>query len=319
VIADTTVSITASIGIAARDTTVPAQLLIRDADIAMHDAKTKGKGRYAWFDPPMRTQAIQRWHLRTDLVTALRDDQLIVEYQPIIDLATGQIAGAEALIRWKHPTRGVLPPGEFIPIAEQTGLISDIGDWILQTATGHAATWQPPTHPLYISVNVSPIQLRDRTIVTRVRHALATTGLPPNALMLELTESTLMDDIDHARAILAELKQLGVRIAIDDFGTGYSSLAYLRQLPVDLVKIDRSFVNELDTQTTSHSLAHDIVALAHALDLTTIAEGIETERQLVHLETIGCTHGQGYHLARPMSPHHLAQRREQRIERLAYR
>jgi diguanylate cyclase (GGDEF)-like protein len=315
----TTVSITVSIGIAARDTTGSAQLLIRDADIAMYDAKAHGKGRHAWFTPPMRIQALHRWQLRTDLTTAVADNQLFVEYQPIIELATGRIAGAEALIRWHHPTRGVIPPGEFIPIAEQTGLITDIGDWILHAATTHAATWQPPAHPSYISVNLSPVQLRDHTLLTRVQHALTTAGLPPAALMLELTESTLMHDIDQARATLAELKHLGIRIAIDDFGTGYSSLAYLHQLPVDILKIDRSFVHELNTPAHTHTLAHDIIALAHALNLTTIAEGIETPQQRNHLQTIGCTHGQGYHLGRPMPQHHLAERRDRRIGSLAYR
>jgi diguanylate cyclase (GGDEF)-like protein/PAS domain S-box-containing protein len=307
-IGDTTVSINASVGIAARDTTDSAQLLIRDADIAMYDAKTKGKGRYAWFDPPMRAQAVDRWQLRTDLAAAL-PDQLFVEYQPIIDLTTGRIAGAEALLRWRHPTRGIIPPGEFIPIAEQTGMITDIGDWVLRTAVQQAAAWQPTaTSPLYVSVNVSAVQLRDHAIVTRVQDALTHADLPPHALMLELTESTLMDDVDHARAVLGELKDLGVSIAIDDFGTGYSSLAYLRQFPVDLLKIDRSFVQELDTHPKSRSLAHDIIALAQALDLTSIAEGIETPEQLARLQAIDCAMGQGYYLGRPMAPHHLAQR-----------
>ena len=310
-IADTTVSINASIGIAARDTTDSAQLLIRDADIAMYDAKTNGKGRYAWFDPPMRAQAIDRWKLRTDLANALPHNQLFLEYQPIIDLVTGRIAGAEALLRWHHPTRGTIPPGEFIPIAEQTGLITEIGDWVLRTATREAATWQPlaaPARRLYLSVNVSAVQLRDHAIVTRVRDALAHADLPADALMLELTESTLMDDVDHARTVLSELKDLGASVAIDDFGTGYSSLAYLRQFPVDLLKIDRSFVNELDTHTRSRSLAHDIIALAQALDLTSIAEGIETPEQLARLQAINCTMGQGYHLGRPMAPQDLMAR-----------
>jgi diguanylate cyclase (GGDEF)-like protein/PAS domain S-box-containing protein len=312
-----TVSINASIGIAARDTTDSAQLLIRDADIAMYDAKTNGKGRYAWFDPPMRAQAVDRWELRTDLAAALPHNELFLLYQPIINLATGSIAGAEALLRWRHPTRGIIPPGAFIPIAEQTGMITEIGDWVLRTATIEATRWQShstPTHRPYVSVNVSAVQLRDDAIVARVRDALARSELPPDALVLELTESTVMDDIDHTRTVLHELKDLGVAVAVDDFGTGYSSLAYLRQFPVDLLKIDRSFVTELGTQVQARNLTEDILALARALNLPSIAEGIETPEQLNHLQAMNCALGQGYHLGPPMDPHDLVERLDRPIE-----
>jgi diguanylate cyclase (GGDEF)-like protein/PAS domain S-box-containing protein len=308
-IGDATAHITTSIGIATRATSGAApQLLIRDADLAMYDAKTRGKGCYAWFDPAMRVLAVDRWELRTDLADALSHGELFLMYQPIVDLADGHIAGAEALLRWRHPTRGTIAPVGFVPIAEQSGMITEIGDWVLRTATREAGHWQDTARcQPYISVNVSAVQLRDHAIVGQVHEALAHSGLPAGALTLELTESTLMDDVERSRAVFLELKDLGVSIAVDDFGTGYSSLAYLRQLPVDVLKIDKSFVNELGPQVTSRrSLAQDIISLARALDLTSIAEGIETPEQLTRLQAMNCTMGQGYHFARPMDSRNLA-------------
>jgi diguanylate cyclase (GGDEF)-like protein/PAS domain S-box-containing protein len=321
---DVTVSINASVGIAVRDTTDSAHLLIRDADIAMYDAKTHGKGRYAWFDPPMRAQAVDRWKLRTNLAAALPQGQLFLVYQPIIKLDDGSIVGAEALLRWRHPTRGIIPPDGFVPIAEQTGMITEIGDWVLRTATMEATRWQThptPTHPPYVSVNVSAVQLRDDAIVARVRDALARSELPPDALVLELTESAVMDDVDHTITVLHELKDLGVAVAVDDFGTGYSSLAYLRQFPVDLLKIDRSFVTELGAQGQgqARSLAEDILTLATALNLPSVAEGIETPEQLIHLQAMNCALGQGYHLGAPMDSQELVQRLDRKVEIPAYR
>jgi diguanylate cyclase (GGDEF)-like protein/PAS domain S-box-containing protein len=315
VIEGSAVTVSASIGLAARDRDDTAESLIRDADIAMYSAKTAGKCEYAWFDPSMRARAVDRWRLRTDLVTAQEGKEFFLEYQPIVDLSDGRILGAEALLRWRHPTRGIIPPGEFIPLAEQTGQIIDIGDRVLRAATAEARRWQHGRtlqRPLCISVNVSPVQLTDRSIVDRVAAALDRSGLPPDALVLELTESTLMANVEHSASLLHELRALGVTIAIDDFGTGYSSLAYLRQFPVDLLKIDRSFVSGLDTHTESHTLTSDIISLARTLDVTSVAEGIENAEQLAVLRSMGCALGQGYHLGRPMSAEAFVQRLDRR-------
>ena len=201
-------------------------------------------------------------------------------------------------------------------------MITEIGDWVLRTATIEATRWQShstPTHRPYVSVNVSAVQLRDDAIVARVRDALARSELPPDALMLELTESTVMDDIDHTRTVFHELKDLGVAVAVDDFGTGYSSLAYLRQFPVDLLKIDRSFVTELGTQLQARNLTEDILALARALNLPSVAEGIETPEQLNHLQAMNCALGQGYHLGPPMDPHSFIRRLDRRTPLAARR
>ena len=294
--------VTASVGVAARDSGDSADLLIRDADIAMYSAKSAGKGRYAWFDPALRTRAIDRWRLRTDLVTARAQHELFIEYQPIVDLANRRIVGAEALLRWRHPSRGIILPREFIPIAEQTGQIVDIGERVLRAATEEASGWQHlGDGPLYVSINVSPVQLGDRGVVDRIATALDRSGLPAQALVLELTESTLMDNVEQSAALLADLRALGVTIAIDDFGTGYSSLAYLRQFPVDLLKIDRSFVSELDLDRESQTLTRDIISLARTLNVLSVAEGSETAEQLALLRAMGCQFGQGLHLGRPMS------------------
>ena len=312
---DTMLHIKSSIGIAIRDSAGPAHLLIRDADLAMYEAKTNGKDGVAWFDPAMRAQAVDRLQLRNDLATALAHDELFLVYQPIVDLANGHIVGAEALVRWRHPTRGVIAPSEFVPIAEQSGMITEIGDWVLRTATMEATRWHRATAERpNISVNVSAVQLRDPAIVTRVRDALDQSGLPAGYLTLELTESTLMDDVERTRAVLHDLKDLGATIAIDDFGTGYSSLAYLRQFPVDVLKIDRSFVSELSAHIASRSLAQDIISLARALDLTSVAEGIETPEQLARLRAMDCGFGQGYYFARPLDTYTLMRQLRQQSQ-----
>ena len=314
-VGDVVVSVRASIGVAARDTTDSAELLIRDADIAMYDAKTGGKGTYAWFDTPMRTQAVDRWKLQTDLANALHRDELFLHYQPIFDLSDGRIVGAEALLRWQHPTRGTISPGEFIPIAEQTGLIDEIGAWALRQATEEAGRWPGQDGPAwrYISVNVSAVQLRDRQLVGRVAETLARSSLPPHALVIELTESTLMEDIAWTRTLLHDLRDLGVAIAVDDFGTGYSSLAYLRQFPVDLLKIDRGFISDLQTQSGAETLTRDIITLARTLQIASVAEGIENRDQLELLRSMGCGMGQGFHLGRPMPAGDLRARLDREI------
>jgi EAL domain-containing protein (putative c-di-GMP-specific phosphodiesterase class I) len=262
-------------------------------------------------DPSLRARAVDRWRLRSDLIRAQERNEFFLEYQPIVDLADGRVVGAEALVRWRHPTRGVILPGEFIPVAEQTGQIIDVGDRVLRAATeeaGRRPHGRGGAPPLYISVNVSPVQLTDRGIVDRIAAAQDRSGLPAGALVLELTESTLMDNVEHTAGLLHDLRALGVTIAIDDFGTGYSSLAYLRQFPVDLLKIDRSFVSGLDTESESHTLTKDIIALARTPDVTSIAEGIETGAQLAILKAMGCDLGQGYHLGRPMAAAAFVQR-----------
>ena len=234
---------------------------------------------------------------------ALDRDEIYVQYQPIIDLVTGQVVGAEALARWTHPDRGAIGPDVFIPLAEETGLIVELGDRVLLAACKQVRAWQlehRPNTPLSISVNVSTVQLIQGDFVERVAFALHETGLPASSLVLEITETTLMRDTDRSILTLCALRNMGVRIAIDDFGTGYSSLSYLHQLPVDILKIDQTFVAAIETSSVDRSLAPAIVSLASALDLVVVAEGVETELQGDTLRGVGCELAQGYFFARPM-------------------
>ena len=295
-----------SIGVAVadgKDPTVDGEAMVRDADTAMYQAKDAGRDGVAVFDGSMRDRASHRLALERDLHHAVDRGEFALHYQPIINLTTGRVTGFEALLRWEHPTWGQIPPLSFIPVAEDTGLIVDIGAWVLRTALRQLGAWHTElAHGarLSMAVNVSARQLRDHSIVERVRHAIDESGLAAESVTLELTESTLMENPAGAASLLTELKGLGVQIAIDDFGTGYSSLAYLRRFPVDAVKIDRAFVDDLDRDDTAEeTLIAAIVAMAGALSVDTIAEGVETAAQHERLRGLGCDEAQGYLFSRP--------------------
>jgi diguanylate cyclase (GGDEF)-like protein len=299
-------SVTASIGIALGER-ASADELLRDADLALYEAKATGKDSCVLFDSHMQTAARERLALQMDLAEALEHKELYLLYQPTFDLSSVCVVGVEALIRWRHPTRGVVSPEEFIPIAEQSGLIVPIGRWVLEQACHQAAIWHSNGHEIGVAVNVSARQLDDDHLIEAVRRTLRDSGLDPAALTLEVTETTLMLDADATARRLALLKQLGVRIAIDDFGTGYSSLAYLRQFPADVLKIDRSFVGGIATSTESAALIHTLVQLGKTLHIETLAEGIESHAQLETLRREGCDHGQGFLFSRPLEVDALEQ------------
>jgi len=297
------VVVTMSLGIALSSPTSTRDDLLRDADVAMYHAKTAGRsGGIEVFEPAtMGARSAQRVELESDLRRALERDELEVYYQPVYSAAGHQIIGAEALVRWNHPTRGLLAPAEFITVAEETGLILPLGRAVLETACRQTQTWRDTFDALLsIAVNLSPRQFRQPDLMDQIEHVLHETGLDPRQLCLEITESMAMDDIDGTTAVLARLKQLGTRLAIDDFGTGYSSLGYLKQFPLDVVKIDRSFVDGLDLNAVDSAIIAAVVTLARSVGMTTVAEGVETLAQLKHLQTLGCDALQGYYLSRPL-------------------
>ncbi|EXG82896.1 diguanylate cyclase (GGDEF) domain-containing protein [Cryptosporangium arvum DSM 44712] len=294
----------ASIGVASAVSGAEALELIRDADTAMYEAKATGRNTYARFDTRMRDDVRDRMTLEQELRGALERGELYPTYQPIVDLSTGELDGYETLMRWRHPTLGLISPLRFVPIAEETGLIVDAGAWLLREAATQLATWRaergPGDRPLHISVNISVRQLRDRELVAIVRDVLDETGLPPDALWLEITESGVMEDLETALATLDELRGLGVTLAVDDFGTGYSSLSYLNRLPVGIVKLDRSFVSEVGEQGANESIVRAVLAMAGALDLKVVAEGVETDVQRDWLRDQGCDLGQGWLYGKPV-------------------
>jgi EAL domain-containing protein (putative c-di-GMP-specific phosphodiesterase class I) len=255
----------------------------------------------------MRLSATRHLEFRSDLANAIERDQFRLVFQPIVDLRTQQVVGAEALLRWHHPTRGAVSPNEFIPIAERAGLIVPIGQWVLEQSIESAAKWQA-RGPHQVSVNVSALQIRSPDFVGHVRRTLEANGLDPKCLTLEITESLLVEEIESASGNLAELREIGVRIAIDDFGTGYCSLSYLQRFPVDVVKIDRQFVDELDAAPNRTNLAALILQLTAGLDVVSVAEGIERPSQLKALLDLGCDLGQGYLLAGPLESADLERR-----------
>jgi len=257
----------------------------------------------------MREQAVDRLDVENALRHALDRHELRVAYQPEISLTTGSIIGVEALVRWEHPQRGLLAPGEFIGVAEETGLIVPIGTWILDRSCRQVQRWQaahPHLPPLTAAVNISGRQLAHSDLVADVARVLADTGIEPGCVVLEITESVLMEDVEASRAALDDLKALGVRIVVDDFGTGYSSLAYLRRFPVDMLKIDQSFIAGLGEDPSDTAIVAAVVSLAHTLGLEAVAEGVETEEQLAELRRLGCDHAQGYLMARPLYPDDLS-------------
>jgi diguanylate cyclase (GGDEF)-like protein/PAS domain S-box-containing protein len=283
-----------------------ADSLLRNADLAMYRAKANGKARCELFDPAMNSVALERLELEADLRRALDNGhELCVYYQPILSLETTRVTDMEALVRWQHPERGLVSPAQFIPLAEETGLIVPLGQWVLEEACRHVRDWQaryPATAPHVISVNLSTRQFLHPTLVADVARTLAATGLPAAQLKLEITESALAHNMDSALRTLHELKALGIQLAIDDFGTGYSSLSYIKRLPIDCLKIDKSFVDGLGQDAHDTAIVRSVIELAKSLNLETTGEGIETETQLDRLRELGCQLGQGYYFMRPMPP-----------------
>ncbi len=296
----------ASIGVA-MGLRASARDLLRDADIALYEAKASGKNRYAVFRPEMRTAVVNRFDLEAELRTAMRANQFFLVYQPTFDLEGMGVTGVEALLRWHHPTRGIVPPVEFIPVLESSGMIVDVGRWVLAEACRQVRQWHNQGYPVSVAVNVSGRQFEGGNLVNDVRSALARSGLDPHKLVVEITETVLMRDPAAIAERLRQLKALGVRIAIDDFGTGYSSMAYLQQFPVDVLKIDRSFVTGMVESAEGGALVRALVQLGKALGLTTLAEGIEDEIQLYRLRAEKCDAGQGFLFAKPLPPSEAVQ------------
>jgi diguanylate cyclase (GGDEF)-like protein len=284
------IDISIGISIAPLDATDTDQLL-KNADMALYGAKGDGRGAYRFFEPEMDARMQQRRELEMDLRQALINGEFELHYQPLVNLQSNDITGFEALLRWNHPTRGRIPPAEFIPIAEETGLIIQLGDWVLRRACQETARWP---QELKIAVNLSPAQLKSRNLVQAVVGALAASGMPATRLQLEITESILMQNTFATLATLHKLRELGVQIAMDDFGTGYSSLSYLRSFPFDKIKIDRTFINDLTNGAEPLAIVHAVANLAKSLRMISTAEGVETRQQLEKLQAIGCTEMQGH-------------------------
>jgi len=282
----------ASIGIALapRDGTELDEL-IKNADLAMYGAKANGRRTHRFFEPAMDASAKARMVMHQDLRQALVEGGFEIHYQPVVDLRSGEVTGCEALLRWRHPERGMISPAEFIPVAEDTGLIVELGEWVLRTACAEAVGWPKRVR---LAVNVSPVQLKSPTLALKVASALAASGLPASRLELEITEAVLIHDDEMALAILHHLRGLGVRIALDDFGTGYSSLSYLKRFPFDKIKIDRTFINDITEIDGSAAIVQAVVNIATAGTMTTTAEGVETNEQRERLRALGCTEMQGY-------------------------
>jgi diguanylate cyclase (GGDEF)-like protein/PAS domain S-box-containing protein len=268
-----------------------ADKLMKSADMALYRAKADGKGAFRFFEPGMDARAQVRRKLEVDLRAALRTGELEIHYQPLVDLATNTVSGCEALLRWPHPERGFIPPSEFIPIAEETGLIAQLGTYVLRQACADAVLWPDGVK---LAVNLSPLQFRTGNLFVTVKQALEETGLAPTRLELEITETLLLEKADHVLATLHALRALGVRISMDDFGTGYSSLSYLRKFPFDKIKIDRSFVHDLGANAEAQAIVRAILSLGTSLGITITAEGVETEAELRCLKAEGCHEGQGY-------------------------
>jgi EAL domain-containing protein (putative c-di-GMP-specific phosphodiesterase class I) len=292
----------ASIGIALYPANgTNAETLQSNADAALHQAKVQGRGIMRFFSPEMTSRAKERLTLEAELRHALEHQELRLYYQPQIDLASGQIVGVEALVRWQHPERGVIPPGEFIPLAEESGLVVRLGDWVLHEACNQIKQWSDAgLAPRQTAVNVSAVQLSRGHLFESVKDALAQTGIAPDKLELEITESFVMLERDLSFKTIMDLKALGIRLSIDDFGTGYSSLAYLQQLDVHKLKVDISFVRDMTTNSGNASIVKAIIALGHSLGLGVIAEGVEDPEQERYLRSLQCDEIQGYLISRPM-------------------
>jgi diguanylate cyclase (GGDEF)-like protein len=321
-----TVTVSASIGIAVRTRAEDREELLRNADVALYEAKNRARGRWVVYDPAMHAALVDRVSLEADLRAAIErcqlsqrpglektgtyprygehpsQSQISLAYQPIVDMASEGLTGFEALLRWTHPERGLIAPSTFVPVAEESGLVLALGRWVMRTACHQAALWTVSSgRPITVTVNLSVRQLQDEALALDVDGALKESGLDPSQLILEMTESVIMHESSMARARLHELKQLGVRIAIDDFGTGYSSLSHLQQFPVDILKIDQSFLHKMHQGPNDTALVRTIIALAKLLSLRTIAEGVEDTQQQEQLRELGCDSAQGFLFGRPMS------------------
>ncbi|HWP72226.1 MAG TPA: EAL domain-containing protein [Gemmatimonadaceae bacterium] len=298
-----------SIGIASMEMGDSPDEVLRNADLAMYFAKSRRKGQFAVYEPSMHDEMMEHLELEVDLRGAVERNEFEIHYQPIVNLVTGELYGAEALLRWNHPTRGPVPPSRFISLAEETGLIIPLGRWVLKEACEKAREWRTRfsgRRPLQISVNISVRHFQDPTLLQDVQEALNDSGVEPWSLTLEITESVLMHSSEATLARLRALKALGLKLAIDDFGTGYSSLGYLQQFPIDLLKIDRSFVEAVGIEEVDPVLARAIIALGRTMQIETIAEGIERPEQREGLRVLGCSLGQGYYFAKPMSAQRFA-------------
>ncbi|MDX6643664.1 MAG: hypothetical protein QOD76_1626 [Solirubrobacteraceae bacterium] len=307
-VGDSLVRVQTSIGIVATEPgrRRPEELL-RDADVAMYAAKSRGKGRFEYFDHDMRVGAIERLELKDSLQRAIDDGEFLLHYQPMVELRTGQIIGAEALLRWRDRDRGMIPPAKFIGLAEEAGMMDTIGRWVLREACRTAQRFQDPDgRPFRISVNLSPRQIDQPGLADEVAETLSDTHVKPSNLVIEITEQIFMQDSPHVAVNLRKLKEMGVCLAIDDFGTGYSSLSYLQRFPVDFLKIDKSFVDLLGDGTDKPVLAGAIIQIAHSLGLKVVAEGIELPEQLAHLRELNCDYGQGFLFAKPLESQNMA-------------
>ena len=296
---------TVSMGIAPSATGYErAEDILRDADTAMYRAKSLGKARYEIFDKAMHARAINLLQMETDMRRALERGEFILHYQPIVSLDDFRLRGFEALVRWQHPERGFISPMDFIPVAEETGMIVPLGEWVMREACSQMHRWQkcfPLDHPLFVTVNLSSKQFTQATLISTFASILQETGVKPQSVKLEITESVVMENVDTATDMLRQLRSLGVQLAIDDFGTGYSSLSYLHRFPIDTLKIDRSFVTRMSENNENTEIVRTIVVLAQNLGMDVVAEGVETNEQLVILQKLGCENGQGYFFSKPVN------------------
>ncbi len=294
--------VTGSIGIAAYpDDGEDIDTLLKNADSAMYHAKDAGRNNFKFYAKHMNEFTLSRLNMEAELKKALERNEFILYYQPQVEAATSTIVGVEALIRWEHPERGMVSPNEFVFIAEETGLIILIGEWVLRTACEQMAIWHKAGfNELRVGVNLSSLQFRQGNIVKTIKNILAATGLDPQYLELELTESIMMQDVEETIATLWKLKEMGLKLSIDDFGTGYSSMSYLKRFPLDTLKIDKSFIKDVMTDSDDAAITKATIGLAKGLGLTTIAEGVETKEQLTFLRKQGCDQIQGYFISRPV-------------------
>ncbi|MGI9426962.1 MAG: putative bifunctional diguanylate cyclase/phosphodiesterase, partial [Hyphomicrobiaceae bacterium] len=291
------VTIGVSIGLSVSyEQTVDADELIKQADLALYKAKQDGRGVFRFFEEEMNARLQERRRMERDLRTALSDDQFELYYQPVVNIERDEIAGVEALIRWHHPERGVVSPGEFIPIVEEIGLAGPVGEWVIKQACQDAANW---SDDIKIAINVSAAQFRNPGLLDIVKDALSSSGLKSSRLELEITETVLLDDSETTLGILNELRELGVRVAMDDFGTGYASLSYLQKFPFDRIKIDRSFIDEITKDGSAIEIVRTVIALSKGLGMATTAEGVETSDQLTAIVSEGCSDVQGFLVSRP--------------------